>query len=45
MIFEGEKDEGNPDIFVMTASGENRIRLTIDPAIDFDPAWRPIQTP
>jgi Tol biopolymer transport system component len=45
MIFEGEDEEGNRDIFIMTASGGNRTRLTVDPGMDFDPAWRPIQSP
>ncbi|MEW5941756.1 MAG: hypothetical protein AB1750_19000, partial [Chloroflexota bacterium] len=45
LIFEGEAVEGNPDIFIMTASGASRARLTLDPAADFDPAWRPIATP
>ena len=29
------------DIWTMSADGENRIRLTDDPAEDFDPAWSP----
>jgi serine/threonine protein kinase len=45
MIFEGEDVEGNRDIFIMTASGGDRTRLTIDPGTDFDPAWRPNQAP
>ncbi len=42
LIFEGEEDDGNLDIFIMTVDGGNRTRLTIDPGTDFDPAWRPI---
>ena len=42
LIFEGEEQEGNRDIFIMTVDGGNRTRLTIDPGTDFDPAWRPI---
>ena len=45
MIFEGEDEEDNPDIFIMTVSGGDRTRLTLDPSTDFDPAWRPIQAP
>jgi serine/threonine protein kinase len=45
MIFEGDEEEGNADIFIMTASGADRTRLTIDPGTDFDPAWRPIVAP
>jgi hypothetical protein len=29
----------------MTVAGSGRTRLTNDPKIDFDPAWRPLQTP
>jgi hypothetical protein len=29
----------------MTADGKERSRLTTDPALDFDPAWRPISRP
>ena len=42
LIFEGEDEEGNRDIFIMTVDGGNRTRLTLDPATDFDPAWRPV---
>ena len=46
LIFEGEDEEGNRDIFIMLAvDGGNRTRLTSDPDMDFDPAWRPIQYP
>jgi len=34
-------NDGNRDIYFMTASGGSRTRLTNDPAVDFDPAWRP----
>jgi Tol biopolymer transport system component len=42
LIFEGEDDEDNRDIFLMTVDGGNRLRITIDPGSDFDPAWRPV---
>jgi Tol biopolymer transport system component len=46
LIFEGEDEEGNRDIFIMLAAdGGNRTRLTTDRGMDFDPAWRPIQYP
>jgi serine/threonine protein kinase/Tol biopolymer transport system component len=46
LIFEGEDEEENHDIFIMLAGdGGNRTRLTTDPGTDFDPAWRPIQYP
>jgi Tol biopolymer transport system component len=42
---EGMDSDGNRDIYVMTITGGNRIRLTDDPETDFDPAWRPGQNP
>ena len=41
LVFEGMDNDGNRDIYFMTASGGSRTRLTNDPAVDFDPAWRP----
>ena len=45
LLFESLGDTNNRDIYMMTANGENVSRLTADPGTDFDPAWRPIQTP
>jgi Tol biopolymer transport system component len=45
IIFEGEDVDENTDIFIMTADGGNRTRLTSDPGADFDPAWRPTPIP
>jgi eukaryotic-like serine/threonine-protein kinase len=45
LAFEGMDGEGNRDIYFMTVAGSGRTRLTNDPKIDFDPAWRPSQTP
>jgi len=42
LAFEGMDNDGNRDIYFMTVSGGNRTRLTVDPNVDFDPAWRPI---
>jgi len=42
LIFEGMDGEGNRDIYFMTVAGSGRTRLTNDPKIDFDPAWRPL---
>ncbi len=42
LVFEGMDSAGNRDIFFMTVEGGARTRLTTDPKIDFDPAWRPI---
>jgi Tol biopolymer transport system component/serine/threonine protein kinase len=45
IAFEGMDVNGNRDIYVMTTAGGSRARLTNDPALDFDPAWRPRQKP
>jgi Tol biopolymer transport system component len=45
IVYEGMDNEGNRDIYFMTITGSGRTRLTTDPKIDFDPAWRPHQTP
>ena len=41
LAFEG-KDGHNHDIYLMTATGASRTRLTTDPGNDFDPVWRPL---
>ena len=45
LVFEGMDNEGNREIYYMTVAGSGRTRLTNDPKIDFDPAWRPLQSP
>jgi eukaryotic-like serine/threonine-protein kinase len=46
LTYEGIGDAGNLDVFYMTVSGGNRIRLTTDENQDFHPTWRPaITTP
>jgi Tol biopolymer transport system component len=35
------KRDGNYEIYVMDADGQNQTRLTSDPAIDSTPAWSP----
>lgn len=40
-VFEGKSPNNNLDIFYSTVTGEQRTRLTTDPGLDFDPAWRP----
>jgi Tol biopolymer transport system component/serine/threonine protein kinase len=45
LVFEGMDSQGNREIYYMTVAGSGRTRLTNDPKIDFDPAWRPLQTP
>lgn len=42
LAFEGMDSEGNRDVYIMTTTGGNRTRLTIDPNVDFDPSWRPL---
>lgn len=42
IVFEGMDNNGNRDIYFMTASGGSRTRFTNDPAVDFDPTWRPM---
>jgi Tol biopolymer transport system component len=43
VAFEGVVELDNYDIFFATISGGDLIRLTNDPADEFDPAWRPIK--
>lgn len=46
LTYEGVEESGNVDVFYMTVSGGDKIRLTTDNAQDFDPVWRPaITTP
>jgi Tol biopolymer transport system component len=41
-----ESSDGvNYDIYVMGVDGKGRARLTTDPALDFDPAWRLVAKP
>jgi TolB protein len=42
MVFESWPDGLNHDIFIMTPNGAERTQITTDPALDFDPVWRPI---
>jgi len=41
IVFESWPDGRNHDIYLMDINGENRTRLTTDPAEDFGPDWRP----
>ncbi len=45
IVYEGMDGDGNRDIYFMTVTGSGRTRLTNDPKIDFDPAWRPVHNP
>jgi eukaryotic-like serine/threonine-protein kinase len=42
IVFEGQDDLGNRDIYFMTITGGDRTRLTNEPRSDFDPTWRPV---
>ncbi len=42
IAFESWPDGRNHDIFLMDMNGENLMRLTSDPGVDFGPVWRPI---
>lgn len=44
LAYEGVGESGNLDIFYMTVSGGDRVRLTTDAAQDFHPEWRPAST-
>ncbi|HNJ13497.1 MAG TPA: protein kinase [Anaerolineales bacterium] len=41
LLFEGEEAGENNDIIYVTVTGANRVRITTDPGLDFDPVWRP----
>jgi len=41
LLYEGEVESENKDILYMTVTGANRIRITTQKGLDFDPAWRP----
>lgn len=46
LAYESTGDGGKMDVFFMTVSGGNKVRLTTDPEDDFHPAWRPaVSTP
>jgi TolB protein len=45
VIFEGISGDSNYDLFYETVSGQDRTRITVDPGVDFDPAWRPSVAP
>ena len=45
LVSEGRDGQGNRDIYFMMITGGSRTRLTTDPAVDFDPSWRPVQNP
>jgi serine/threonine protein kinase len=44
LAYEGGETGENNDIFYMDITGTNITRVTTDLGLDFQPAWRPIQT-
>jgi len=45
LAFESWPDNSfNKDIYISSISGANRLRLTTDPGLDFDPVWQPSPT-
>lgn len=44
LVFESTDNEANRDLYLITITGGSRTRLTNDPGVDFDPAWRPVQS-
>ncbi len=45
LVFESMDNDANRDLYLITITGGSRTRLTNDPGVDFDPAWRPVQSP
>jgi serine/threonine protein kinase len=41
LVFESWPEGSNHDVYIMSASGAGRTRLTDAPGDDFDPVWRP----
>ena len=42
IAYEGWLAGTSHDIFIMAISGAGKQQMTIDPRIDFDPAWSPV---
>ena len=42
VAYEGQEKNQNTDIIYIGIDGENRVRFTTGPGLDFDPAWRPV---
>lgn len=41
IVYEGWPNGSNHDIYLMTSSGVDPIRITTLDSFEFDPAWRP----
>ena len=42
LVYEGEDKAENKDIYYMTVTGANIVRITTDKGLEFDPTWRPL---
>jgi Tol biopolymer transport system component len=42
LVLESWPDGTNHDIYIMTPNGAETTQITYDPAMDFNPVWRPI---
>ncbi len=45
LLLEGWSDKVNRDIYLMSLDTKTLVRLTQDPLDDFDPTWRPLNSP
>jgi len=41
VLYEGMNNGGNRDIYLVSIGGGTPTQITVDPAVDFDPSWRP----
>ena len=41
ITFESWREGANHEIYIMTSNGSQQTRLTTDPGLDYQPAWRP----
>ncbi len=41
IVFDSNRDGGNPEIYIMNADGSNQTRLTDNPSVDVMPIWSP----
>jgi serine/threonine protein kinase len=41
IVFESWRDAANHDIYIVATNGSSVTRLTDDPGLDYQPAWRP----
>ena len=41
IAIESWRQGANHEIYIMTSDGSQQTRLTTDPGLDYQPAWRP----